>query len=203
VISVPRFGRRSNERVWDVASSAAREELAAASDAVGVLDVAVQSATASPAAATRFDTAVRAFMAAGERLERATELRDLVAVGEALEQTRYEFAAVRALLQGDPPPERSAPCVFAPAHGPSAHEVAWGPHELRVPACADDARRVGEGEQPQVRLITLGERAAPYWDVPAAYGALMEGYYARFGGARRLATLLAGTPLGAALRSER
>jgi hypothetical protein len=196
---VPRFGRRSNERVWEVALGVAREELAAAGDAVGVLDVEVQSPGAPPAAGTRFDAAVRAFMGVGERLERASELRELVAVGEALEQTRYEIAAVRALLQGAPLPERLAPCLFDPAHGPSARQLAWGLDERLVPACGDDADRIASGEPPQVRLIAVGERAAAYWDVPAAYGPLIEGYYARFGGSQRLAGLLAGTRLGEAL----
>ena len=198
---MPRFGRRSNERAWEVALGAAREELAAASDTVGVLDVEVRSPGAPEAAATRFDAVVRAFMDAGEQLERAVEVRDLVAVGEALEQTRYEIAGVRALLRGDEPSERSAPCLFDPAHGPSAQEVAWGPDDRLVPACAHDARRVTGGQPPHVRLITLGGRSAYYWDLPASYGALIEGYYARFGGAKRLAAMLAGTPLGAALGS--
>jgi hypothetical protein len=208
---VPRFGRRSNERrsgerrsserIWEVALGVAREELASAGDAVGVLDVEVRVPGAPEAAELRFDAAVRAFMQAGEQLERATGIRDLVAVGEALEQTWFEIACVRALLNGDEPPERSAPCVFDPAHGPSSAEVAWGGDDRLVPVCAHDAQRIADGEPPHVRLIALGDRPVYYWDLPAGYGALIEGYYASFGGARRLAELLAGTPLGKALRS--
>jgi hypothetical protein len=212
---VPRFGRRSDERrsgerannerrggerIWEVALGVARVELASAGDAVGVLDIEVRSPGAPEAAESRFDAALRAFMEASERLERATGIRDLVPVGEALEQTRYEIACVRALLQGDDAPERSAPCLFHPAHGPSVQEVGWGSDDHLVPACAQDARRVADGEPPDVRLIALSDRPAYYWDVPAGYGALIEGYYSRFGGAGRLAELLAGTPLGQALR---
>ncbi|HEX5194161.1 MAG TPA: hypothetical protein VFW09_15280 [Solirubrobacteraceae bacterium] len=200
---MPRFGRRSNDRVWEVALGTAHQELAAAGDAVGVLDVDVQSAAAPEAAGARFDAAVRAFMAAAERLEGATELRQLVAVGEALEQTRYEIACARALLAGVQPPARSAPCLFDPAHGPSAEELRWGSDDGLVPVCAYDAQRITAGEQPQVRLLAVGGRPVPYWGVPAGYGALIEGYYARFGGARRLAELLAGTPLGEALGAAR
>jgi hypothetical protein len=195
--------RRSNERVWEVALAVAREELAAAGDAVGVLDVDVQSAGAPEAAGDRFDAAIRAFMGAGELLERATEPRELVAVGEALEQTRYEIACVQALLGGDEPPERSAPCVFDPAHGPSSAEVEWGADDRLVPVCANDATRIADDEPPHVRVIALAARPAYYWDVPAAYGALIVGYYTRFGGAARLAELLAGTPLGDALGASR
>jgi hypothetical protein len=195
--------RRSGERIWEVALGVAREELAAAGDAVGVLDVEVQSAAAPEAAGAGVDATVRAFMEAGERLDRATDLRGLVAVGEALEHTRYEIACVRAVLHGDAQPERSAPCLFHPAHGPSAQEVSWGPDDRLVPACAQDARRVADGEPPHVRLVALSDRPAHYWDVPAGYGALIEGYYARFGGAQRLAALLAGTPLGQALGAPR
>jgi hypothetical protein len=200
---VPRFGRRSNERVWEVALGAAHEELAAAGDAVGVLDVDVHFGAASEAAGARFDAALRAFMEAGERLERASELRELIAVGEALEQTRFQIACARALLAGVQPPERSAPCLFDPAHGPSAEELRWGPDDRLVPVCAYDAQRIAGGDYPHARLLALGGRPAPYWDVPAGYGALIEGYYARFGGAGRLAALLAGTPLGEAFAAAR
>jgi len=200
---VPRARRRSNERVWEVALATAREELAAAGDAVGVLDVEVQSAAAPEAAGAGFDATVRAFMAAGESLDRATDLRGLVAVGDALEHTRYELACVRELLEGGAPPQRTAPCLFHPAHGPSVQEVSFGPGDHAVPACAQDAARIAGGEAPLVRLIAVGDRALPYWDVPAGYGGLLEGYYARFGGAPRLAALLAGTPLGQALSAAR
>jgi hypothetical protein len=147
---------------------------------------------------------MRAFMDAGERLEHATDPRELVAVGGALERTRYELACTRALLDGGDIPERSAPCLFDPAHGPSADEVRWAPdggEKRRVPACALDAQRLAAGEHPRVRLIELGGRAAYYWDDPRLYGPLLEGYHDDFGGVRALAALLRDTVLGEALAS--
>ena len=205
VAAVPRFGRRNLEREWEVALAAAREDLAAAGDAVGVLDVDVQSPGVAEAAAERFGAVMLAFMRAGEQLERAGGPPELVAVGEALERTRYEIACTRALLDGGVLPEHSAPCVFDPAHGPSVREVAWGPggaEDRAVPACAADAARVTGGEHPHIRLVAPGGgRPAYYWDVPYSYRPLLEGYYAQFGAAERLAELLAGTRLGDALGS--
>ena len=218
VARVPRFGRRNREhereasrgrereavreREWQASRDAALEDLAAAGDAVGVLDVDIQSPAVPAAAGARFDEAIRAFMRAGEQLEQARARSALVAVGEALERARYEIACTRALLEGVDAPEPRPPCLFDPAHGPSAREVRWAPaggEDRAVPACCADARRLIDGEHPQVRLIVTAGAPARYWDDPRCYGPLLEGYYRRFGGAQRLATLLAGTALGDAI----
>ena len=68
-----------------------------------------------------------------------------------------------------------------------------------VPACAADARRLADRVAPDVRLVSLGGTAVPYWEVPILYGPLLVGYYQHFGGAQRLSELLRGTLLGAAL----
>jgi hypothetical protein len=205
VAAVPRFGRRNPEREWEVALAAALEDLAAAGDTVGVLDVDVQSPGVPEPAAERFGAVMLAFMRAGEQLERADGPPALVAVGEALEQTRYEIACTQALLEGAALPDHSAPCVFDPAHGPSVQEVPWAPGDAEdriVPACAADAARVIGGEHPHIRLIAPGGgRPAYYWDVPSSYRSLLEGGYAQFGGAQRLTQLLSGTPLGEVLRT--
>ena len=190
----------------------ARSDLAAIADEVGVIDVDVQSPGAPPDAADRYDEALRSFMLAGEQLERARRSADLVAVGGALELARYELAWVRALLDGAAAPAHTAPCLFDPRHGPSVAEVPWSPGHAGagdrdgarpVPACATDAQRLADGAPPDVRIVSAGGRAKPYWDVPVLYGPLLVGYYDRFGGAERLSGLLRGTPLGAALAVER
>ncbi len=190
----------------------ARSDLATIADEVGVIDVDVQSPGAPPAASDRYDEALRSFMLAGEQLERAQRSADLVAVGAALERTRYELASIRALLDGVDAPARAAPCLFDPRHGPSVTEVRWSPGQTGegvgddawpVPACAADAQQLADGEAPDVRIVSLGGRPTPYWDVPVLYGPLLVGYYERFGGVERLSELLRGTPLGDALAAER
>jgi hypothetical protein len=226
---VPRFGRSQREpesdapgsarsdaaqRALEEAAAVARSDLAAIADEVGVIDVDVQSPEAPPHAEDRYGEALRSFMLAGEQLERAGRPADLVAVGGALERARYELACIRALLDGDGPPAHTAPCLFDPRHGPSTVEVEWSPRQTGVgagdrgdarpvPACAADARRAADGAPPDVRIVSVGGRSTPYWDVPVLYGALLVGYYDRFGGAQRLSGLLRGTPLGDALAAGR
>lgn len=223
---MPRFGRRQREpgsgapepagtdvaaRAFREAVGAARSDLATVADEIGVLDVDVQSPAAPPDAADRYGEALRSFMLAGEQLERAQRPADLVAVGVALERARYDLGCARALLDGTDPPVRSAPCLFDPRHGPSAAEAQWSPSQTGaadrrdarpVPACAADAERLADGVAPDVRIVSLGGRSTPYWDVPVLYGPLLVGYYDGFGGARRLTGLLRGTPLGDALAAD-
>jgi hypothetical protein len=223
---VPRFGRRlretgpgapgsaesdAAERALEEALTVARSDLAAVADDLGVFDVDVHSPAAPPDARDRYDEALRSFMLAGEQLERAQRPADLVAVGAALEHTRYELSCTRALLDGDDPPASTAPCLFDPRHGSSVSEVPWTPGGVSgavaaaarpVPACAADASRLADGMAPDVRMVSLAGRPTPYWDVPILYGPLLVGYYDRFGGAERLTGLLRGTPLGDALASE-
>jgi hypothetical protein len=229
VAAVPRFGRSQREpgadasgsagsdaagRAFEEALGVARSDLAAVADQVGVIDVDVQSPGTPPAAGDRYDEALRSFMLAGEQLERAQRPADLVTVGAALELARYELVCIRAMLDGAVSPARTAPCLFDPRHGPAAVEVPWSPahpgagaggrDDARpVPACAADARRLAAGAPPDVRIVSVGGRPKPYWDVPVLYGPLLVGYYERFGGAQRLSGLLRGTPLGAALATDR
>jgi hypothetical protein len=189
----------------------ARSDLAAVADEVGVIDVDVQSPGAPPNAGDRYDEALRSFMLAGEQLERAQRPADLVAVGTALERARYELASTRALLDGADSPAHTAPCLFDPRHGPSVAEVPWPPGvggavalaARPVPACAADAQHLAEGAAPDIRIVSVGGRPKPYWEVPVLYGPLLVGYYERFGGAQRLEALLRGTPLGDALAAGR
>jgi hypothetical protein len=223
---VPRFARRQHEpgsaapgsagseaaeRAFAEALDVARSDLAAVADEVGVIDVDVQSPGAPPNAGGRYDEALRSFMLAGEQLERAQRPADLVAVGAALERARYELTGTRAVLEGVESPARTAPCLFDPRHGPSVAEVPWAPGGVGaaaaaarpVPACAADAQRLADGGAPDIRIVSVGGRPKPYWDVPVLYGPLLVGYYERFGGAERLTGLLHGTPLGDALAAGR
>ena len=70
-----------------------------------------------------------------------------------------------ALRDGEPLPERREPCFFDPRHGPSMQDVAWTPPggaERTIAVCAADARRLGAGEEPLVRLVRVGDRWVPW-----------------------------------------
>ncbi len=195
----------SAERVWALQLTVAREDLVSAGDAVGVLDVDVQTQDAA-SATPRLDDAIRAYMGAGEALELAQRSGQLRRVAELLERCRYEIACARAALQGGvQAPVHLAPCLLDPRHGPACDERAWAPAEgaapRAVPVCAADAARIGAGDPVTPRLLSLGGDGIPYWQMPAGYAAMLVGYYDAFGGAERLAAALAGTPLGDQLRA--
>lgn len=45
-----------------------------------------------------------------------------------------------------------------------------------VPACAQDASRVANGEQPEIRTVRYGSRVMPYWEAGAAFLPYGENY---------------------------
>ena len=83
-----------------------------------------------------------------------------------------------------PVPVRRVPCFFNPQHGPSTTDVVWTRprHGTRtVPACAQDAARVGVGQQPEIRYVQLGSRQVPYWEAGRAFAPYGQGYFASGG----------------------
>jgi hypothetical protein len=112
-------------------------------------------------------------------------VRDLAEPGEvsrvvdALAGGRYAVACVRARGRGEPVPEPRVPCFFDPRHGPSVTDVLWTPPgrgTRSVPACAEDAARVGRQEAPELRTVRVGGRQVPYWEVGGAYLPYTRGY---------------------------
>jgi hypothetical protein len=45
------------------------------------------------------------------------------------------------------------------------------------PACAQDASRVANGEQPEIRKVRFGSTLLPYWDAGAAFLPYDRNYY--------------------------
>ena len=96
-----------------------------------------------------------------------------------LEEGRYAMACVRARALGKPLPAKRPPCFFDPAHGPSVEDVLWAPQggaQRTVPACAVDASRIGVGADPQIRMVSDGQSAVPYWE-DRNHAAWARGYY--------------------------
>src|SRR6478672_3169077 len=114
-----------------------------------------------------------------EDLRDAREARDagpVIAIGKVLDEGRYHLACVLARRDGEPLPERREPCFFNPQHGPSVQDVAWTPPggvEREVPVCRSDLRRITGGEDPEVRLVRLGDRYVPWYAVEEARGLLV------------------------------
>ncbi|MFK0010279.1 hypothetical protein [Streptomyces sp. NPDC091027] len=116
-------------------------------------------------------------------------------VTQALEDGRYALACLDARRQGEPVPERRAPCFFDPRHGPSTEDAAWAPPAgatRTVPVCTADAVRLREGLDPAVRTVDTATGPRPYYDAGPAYGPWAGGYF----GGGILPGLLMGTMLG-------
>ena len=89
-----------------------------------------------------------------------------------LSSGRYALACAQARLEGRPVPEFRAPCFFNPQHGPSVKDVRYTDARRGtrvVPACAQDAARVANGESPEIRKVRFGSSLQSYWDAGAAF----------------------------------
>ena len=127
-----------------------------------------------------YQQAVDAYEAAQRLVLRLTSADQASKVSEAVSSGRYAMACVRARLAGAAVPERRVPCFFNPQHGPSVREVVFTQPRRgtrTVPACAQDAARVETGQEPDVRMVTIGTRRVPYWEGGRAYLSYGEGYF--------------------------
>ncbi|MEU6038728.1 hypothetical protein ABZ801_25295 [Actinomadura sp. NPDC047616] len=175
------------------------EDVTLLGEDIARLDLNVMDPDLDPAAREDYEKAMNSYDRAKSATERAARPEDMHAVTEALEDGRYHMTAVRARLAGEPVPERRAPCFFNPQHGPSVQDVTWAPPggpARSVPACAADARRVLNGESPDVRMVPYGDGRRPYWDAGPAYAPYAGGYYASYGGMDLLSGMMIGTMLG-------
>lgn len=195
-----RLKRETQSQVADV-RRVVTDDLVALGGDIRALDLDVEMPGANPEAKARYAEAVEAYIRAEEALDRAKAPEDFQPIGKELEEGRYDIAAARALLEGQQPPERRAPCFFDPRHGPSVTDVEWAPAggELRpVPVCAADAVRIQDGEEPRSREIELGGERMPYWQAPGQFAPFYAG--GMFGGVGGLATgLLFGSMLSGSM----
>ncbi len=145
-----------------------------------------------------WEQALDAYETAKSRMAAARRPQDVRPVTEALEEGRFALATLAARRSGEPLPERRPPCFFDPRHGPSVRDVRWTPpggSEREVPACAADATRIDDGEDPMARTVQTPSGPQPYWNAGPAYGPWAGGYF----GGGLLPGLLAGTLLGGSL----
>jgi hypothetical protein len=129
---------------------------------------------------SEYQSALDAYESAKSAVPRLTRLDEISTIVDVLSTGRYALACVQARLDGRPVPERRVPCYFNPQHGPSAKDVQWtdarrGTH--LVPACAQDAARVANGELPDIRKVRFGSTLQPYWDAGAAHLPYGKNYY--------------------------
>jgi hypothetical protein len=109
-------------------------------------------------------------------LVETTTAAEVGAVEKILDDGRFRLACVLARRDGVPLPERREPCFFNPQHGPAVTDIAWTPPggvEREVPVCRRDRDRLTAGEEPDVRVVRVGDRYVPWWQ--ANRGAIYDG----------------------------
>jgi hypothetical protein len=155
----------------------AREDLVALAEDVQGLEEKVES---NEPAKRDYLAALEQYARASGAFDRARTPEQLAPVAEALEEGRYLMASAESRLDGKEPPQRRPACFFDPRHGPSVRDVEWAPpggEPRQVPACAADALRVEEGEEPQSRQVRAGGQVVPYWAAGPMYGGYFGGFF--------------------------
>ncbi len=113
------------------------------------------------------------------RMDTPAEVEDVV---RRLADARYELAALTALRQGLPVPEKTAPCFFDPRHGPSVGETTFTPEggaERMVPVCAHCRDELAAGRVPPTRTLRIGDLVKPYWQWDRYTRPYVNGYWQR------------------------
>ena len=186
--------RRRRQQELREAKAAAQDDLIALSAGVTDHDADV-SIRSHPEAATEQAAALNAYERGTAALDAARSVKDMGAVSRAIAEGQYHLASAQALAAGEPRPDRRPLCFFDPRHGMSVRDVLWTPPDggpLRpVPACADDARKVEQGIEPEMRTVEV--RGAPVNYVNAGFAP------AYWGGFGFLPGMFSGFLLGEAL----
>jgi hypothetical protein len=137
-----------------------------------------------------YQQALGAYEAAQQAIAKLKTANDVSTITDTLATGRYAVMCVIARSQGKPVPERRVPCFFNPQHGPSAKDVVWNQpkHGTRkIAVCAQDAARLESGDDPEVRMVVIGNRRVPYWEAGKAVQPYSSGYFAQGGGAQYVA----------------
>jgi hypothetical protein len=169
--------RRQNATDFREVKEAAREDLVALADDVQGLEHKVEG---NEAAKRDYLAALDRYAQASSAFDRAVTPDQLAPVAASLDEGRYLMASAEARLEGNEPPERRPACFFDPRHGPSVRDVEWTPpggQPRVVPACAADAVRIEQGEEPESRHVLVGGQATPYWAAGPMYGGYFGGFF--------------------------
>ncbi|MEU7106958.1 hypothetical protein ABZ951_18125 [Streptomyces sp. NPDC046215] len=176
------------------------EDITAFGEELDRLDFSPSEPGADDAQRKDYEEALDAYEEAKAKMAAAAKPQDVTAVTAALDTGRFALATLAARRTGAPLPERRVPCFFDPRHGPSVQDVEWAPPGgpvRTVPACAADAARLADGEEPMSRTVQTADGRQPYWNAGPAYAPWAGGYF----GGGMLPGLLVGTMLGSMMFS--
>jgi hypothetical protein len=196
-LSRRRRRRQQEEAEFAEVREVARDDVVALGDDIRSLDIDMEMADVDPEAKQHYGLAVERYTAASEALDLARRPQDVQRVTELLEEGRWAMEAAKAEMAGQPAPERRPPCFFDPRHGPSVTDVEWAPpggQPRAVPACAADAVRIQDGDEPDARQVTMHGERVPYWQAGPALAPWAGGFF----GGGLLPGLFAGSLLGGA-----
>jgi hypothetical protein len=180
-LSRRRRRRRQAEAEFAEVREVARDDVVALGDDIRSLDIDMEMAGVDPEAKQHYELAVERYTQASQALDLARRPEHLRPVTELLEEGRWAMEAAKAELAGRPAPERRAPCFFDPRHGPSVTDVEWAPpggQPRPVPACAADAVRIRDGEDPNTRQVPVNGEMVPYWQAGPAFAPWAGGFFA-------------------------
>jgi hypothetical protein len=174
------------------------EDITAFGEELDRLDFNPSATTSDDAMRQDYTRALDCYDRAKAAIAAARRPDDVKQVTEALEDGRFSLATLEARRNGAPLPEHRLPCFFDPRHGPSVRDVQWAPvggAVRSVPACAADAARLADGQEPMTRTVQTASGPQPYWNAGPAYEPWAGGYF----GGGLLPGLLVGTLLGSVM----
>ena len=163
---------------WRLARRLMDEDVTVLGEQVAELHVDTLADDLDPAARDHYRRALEHYDQAKHLLAASRTLDDVVAIEQVTADARYHRAAVIAVRDGDPLPERREPCFFDPRHGPSMQEVEWTPPggtARTIGVCAADALRLSVGDRPLERLVRIGDRWVPWHQSGGIEGAIDAG----------------------------
>ena len=150
---------------WRTARRIMDEDVTVLGEQLAELHVDTLADDLDPVAHDHYRRALEHYEQAGHLLASSETAEDVLAVEQVVADSRYHRAAVLAVRDGLPLPERREPCFFDPRHGPSMQDVEWSPPggvERTIAVCAADSRRLAAGEEPLTRMVRVGDRWVPW-----------------------------------------
>lgn len=175
-----RKSKTSTMRAKDKAITEAKAEIRSQLDAMAntILEITdLVNATAGAQDDTYLRQASATYTQADDAYSAATDLNALEALGDRIDEARWQLDAAAAIANGlpvppQPPKEQRYVCFFDPTH-PNATETAQistpaGTQTVRV--CVADAEKLRRGTQPQPRMIDVRGRRVPAPMAPRSYG---------------------------------
>jgi hypothetical protein len=182
----PMFGGRRRRREqeladkdrWRVARRLVDEDVTVLGEQLAELHVDTLADDLGHEAAHHYRRALEHYDQAKALLAASRTAEEVVAIEQVVADARYHRAAVIAIRDGEPVPQRREPCFFDPRHGPSMQDVEWAPPggtPRTIGVCAADARRLRAGDEPLVRLVRVGDRWVPWHLSSGINGAIEAG----------------------------